>query len=70
MPFRLTTDAALQDVKLGVRSLRKHPIVTGIAIVTLTLGIGVSTGIFALVNAFWLRPPVEKDPGSFVRLFV
>jgi hypothetical protein len=38
--------------------------------VTLTLGIGVSTGIFALVNAFWLRPPVEKDPGSFVRLFV
>ena len=69
MPFRLSPDAALQDVKLGVRSLRKHPIVTGIAIVTLTLGIGVSTGIFALVNAFWLRPPVESDPGSFVRLF-
>jgi predicted permease len=70
MPFRLSPDAALQDVKLGVRSLRNHPIVTGIAIVTLTLGIGVSTGIFALVNAFWLRPAVEKDPGSFVRLFV
>jgi predicted permease len=70
MPFRLSPDAALQDVKLGVRSLRKYPIVTAIAIVTLTLGIGVSTGIFALVNAFWLRPPVEKDPGSFVRLFV
>jgi hypothetical protein len=70
MSFRSSPDAALQDVKLGVRSLRKHPFVTGIAIVTLTLGIGVSTGIFALVNAFWLRPPVEKDPGSFVRLFV
>jgi len=69
MAFDLSPDTALQDVKLGVRSLRKHPIVTGVAIVTLTLGIGVSTGIFALVNAFWLRPPVEKDPGSFVRLF-
>jgi hypothetical protein len=51
MHFRLSPDAALQDLQLGVRSLRKHPIVTGIAIVTLTLGIGVSTGIFALVNA-------------------
>ena len=69
MPFCLSPDSALRDVKLGVRSLRKHPVVAGVAIVTLTLGIGVSTGIFALVNAFWLRPPVEKDPGSFVRLF-
>ena len=69
MDFRLSPDAAVQDVQLGVRSLRKQPIVTAIAIVTLTLGIGVSTGIFALVNAFWLRPPVEKDPGNFVRLF-
>lgn len=33
------------------------------------LGIGLSTGIFSFINAIWLRPPVEKDPGSFVRLF-
>jgi predicted permease len=69
MPYRLSSLGVLQDVKLGVRALRKHPVVTGVAVVTLTLGIGVSAGIFALVNAFWLRPPVEKDPGSFVRLF-
>jgi predicted permease len=59
----------LQDVKLGVRILRKHLIVTCVAIVTLTLGIGVSAGIFALVNAFWLRPHVEKNPENFVRLY-
>ena len=69
MPHRLSSLGISQDIKLGVRTLRKHSLITGVAVVTLSLGIGVSAGIFALVNAFWLRPAVEKDPGNFVRLF-
>ena len=53
----------------GVRSIRQSPLVVVATVVTLTLGIGLSTGIFSLINAIWLRPPVEKDPGNFVRLF-
>jgi predicted permease len=68
MPHSLNS-GILQDVKLGVRTLRKYPIVTGLAVVTLTLGIGVSAGIFALLNAFWLRPHVKKNPENFVRLY-
>ena len=62
-------DAMLQDVKFGARSLRQSPLVTCITVVTLTVGIGLSAGIFALINAIWLRPAVEKDPASFIRLF-
>ena len=70
MPFRLSADAALQDVKLGVRSLRKHPIVTAIAIVTLTLGMA-RAQVFSLCKCVLLRPPVEKYPGSsFAFLFI
>jgi putative ABC transport system permease protein len=52
-----------------VRSIRRGPLVALATVVTLTLGIGLSAGIFALINAIWLRPPVEKDPGNFVRLY-
>ena len=65
MSYRLISPGILRDVKLGVRTLGKHPIVTVIAIVTLTLGIGVSAGIFALVNAFWLTTSCGEKSREF-----
>jgi predicted permease len=69
MTRRYWLDTVVQDVTFGVRSIRQSPLVALATVVTLTLGIGLSAGIFALTNAFWLRPPVEKDPGDFVRLY-
>ena len=58
-----------QDVKFAARMLAKAPWFTLVAVLTLALGLGANTAIFAVVNAFILRPlPVDK-PGELVAIF-
>jgi predicted permease len=56
------------DLRYARQGLRRHPLLSATVVLTLTLGIGVSSGVFTLLSALVLRPPVDRDAASFVRL--
>src|SRR5579863_5608190 len=57
-----------QDVRFGLRTLRKSPGFTTVAILTLALGIGANTAIFTITNGLMLHTLPVRDPGQLVEL--
>ena len=56
----------LQDARFGARMLRRAPLVTAVALVTLTLAIGANSAIFSLVDPLLFRDLPVREPASLV----
>jgi macrolide transport system ATP-binding/permease protein len=61
-------DDARRDVRYAIRTLRRTPGFTVVAVVTLALGIGASTAIFTLIDGVLLQSLPVRDAGGLVLL--
>ena len=63
-------DVFRRDIRHGLRSLAKNPVITLIAIAVLAIGIGASTAIFSAVNMMLIRPLPVPNPEQVIRVTV
>src|SRR5262245_18053992 len=68
LPLRWLRDA-MQDVRYGLRGLRKSPRFTIAAVLTVVLGVGANATIFTVLSPLLFRPLPYPEPDRIVSLF-
>jgi predicted permease len=65
----LPINSVLSDCRYALRQLRKNPGFTAVSVLTLALGIGVTTAIFSVVHGVLLRPLPYSEPDRIMAVF-
>ena len=58
-----------QDLLYALRSARRTPLLTGVAVLALSVGIGLNTAVFTILNMVALASPVRESPATFVQIY-
>lgn len=58
----------MRNLRFAFRTLLRTPFVTGVAILSLALGIGANAAVFSMFNQILLRPLPVHDPAALVNL--
>ncbi len=58
-----------QDIVYGLRVLRRNPVFSLVAVVTLALGVGANTALFSITNAVVFRPLPFAEPERLLTLW-
>jgi MacB-like periplasmic core domain/FtsX-like permease family len=58
-----------QDILYSARALRKRPVLTAVAVLSIAVGIGLNTAIFTLMNGILRRPLPFRDTDRLVAIF-
>lgn len=63
-----TPHSIMQQIKLAFRTLSRTPFVTGVAIISLALGIGANAGIYSVFNQMLRQPLPVPNPAALVNI--
>ena len=62
-------DRRWQDVRYSVRTLQRSPVFALVAVIVLSLGIGVNAALFSVINAVFFRPLGVRAPEQLVYVY-
>lgn len=58
-----------EDIRYGARLIRRNPLLSAVVVLTLTVGIGINASVFTVVDGTALKPLVNRDPATFLRIW-